>query len=356
MVSNLPKKSNKKSSESIKGPVFLIKPASKMAGLDYLHISLIILVIILIAVSFALASFKRGIIIQNNTQACANSISYQNQNITNSNAALRSVERLIGSYKNTNTSFDLLPFYTLVNESNVSYSPFTHLWTVVIPYIDPLYYYKKFYVVSVVNSSFYPKYIALSMPMPNLTSSSYVAAPGILAINTTPCSSTLPIPVDMISDPYGPYTINAIYQAINISKEYGNKINMNYFFIFSKYSDEMYSQYGINETQLMGKYLFCASKQSRFPAFMGNFTKVFSGTPLSNQMLYMIANASGLNMNNMNSCLSTSAKALADQEMLVSGIYKIIFTPSYVINCEYQTIPPFANRTINYSIQQYMIR
>ena len=43
-----------------KEPVFIIRPASKHLGLDYLHILLIALVIILIVLAFALSTFQRA--------------------------------------------------------------------------------------------------------------------------------------------------------------------------------------------------------------------------------------------------------------------------------------------------------
>ena len=43
-----------------KEPVFIIRPAMKNYGLDYLHISLIVLVIILVGLALALSFFKQG--------------------------------------------------------------------------------------------------------------------------------------------------------------------------------------------------------------------------------------------------------------------------------------------------------
>jgi len=48
-----------------KEPVFIVKPALKRGGLDYLHISLIALVIVLIALAFSLAFFKQGTVVKN---------------------------------------------------------------------------------------------------------------------------------------------------------------------------------------------------------------------------------------------------------------------------------------------------
>jgi hypothetical protein len=57
-----------------KEPVFIVKPALKNFGLDYLHIILIALVIILIALAFALSTFKQGTIITNCQNSTTSSI------------------------------------------------------------------------------------------------------------------------------------------------------------------------------------------------------------------------------------------------------------------------------------------
>ncbi len=237
-----------------KEPVFLVKSASKHGGLDYLHIGLIALVIVLIALSFSLANFKSVIVCQ------------------------------YGVSK------------------------------------------------SITNNS--------------------VIAQGVVSVSgKTTCVSNTPEPVYLITDPYAPGAISSILQAINISKAHSNEINMSYKFVFSGYSISKYKNYGEEQTQLLGAYLACGSTQKEFPQFMNTLNTVYNGSPLPNDTLYSMAQASGFNMSSFGNCMANAPATLLRQEQLAS-FYNVTFTPVFIANCKYEAIPATALDAINYSIEQ----
>src|SRR5271168_1470309 len=130
-------KISSKSKITSKEPVFIVKPAFKNFGLDYLHIILIALVIVLVVLAFALSTFKQGVVVTN-CQYGNNVSGSCNTTMHNSSQALGAAERDLASYSKINTSLSLIPYYSLVNRSEVSYLPQSKKWLVIVPYIDPL--------------------------------------------------------------------------------------------------------------------------------------------------------------------------------------------------------------------------
>jgi len=326
-------------------PVYILKPAFKRGGLDYLHISLIAFVIILIALAYALSTFKTTLI-----------CSYGTLNSTcitpkhNSTQALGAAERILASYSTMNSSLSLLPYYALVNRSTVEYLSNTSEWLIVIPYINPFTNETLSFSMLVNDSN-----LSLVLPFqqtiaPLVYVNNKVVAPGTISLyGRTDCSSSAPIPTYSITDPYAPGALQSILRATNASKRYDGEVNITYYFIFTGNAAQLYRAYGVNETQLMGAYLKCATGQGKLGAFTSNLTTAFHGYPLSNSTLSQVAAESYLNASLLSTCLKTVYISLEYQARL-AAFYNVTQTPTFIINCRYQTLPQTLDKAINYAL------
>jgi len=341
---------DKKNKINSKEPVFIIKPVSKNFGLDYLHIMLIVLVIILIVFAFALSTFKQGIVVTN-CQFGANANATCNSTVHNSTQALSAAEKYLASYSNINTSLSLIPYFALVNQSKVSYLVQGKEWLVIIPYKDPLLKGTTFNISLLLydsNLTLASSFLQTLKPVTPTNNS--VVALGAVAISNEPiCKTSTPIPVYVITDPYSPNLINTLNTSIAAGKAYGDKINVTYHVIFSGYSEQYYSSYGVQQTQALGDYLQCASRQEKFPQFVSNLSLAYNGRPIPNQTLGDIAAGSGLNSSEFSGCMDNVTTILNIQAQF-ANLYHTVSTPSLIVNCRYSTIPQSLNYAINYSL------
>jgi hypothetical protein len=345
------KRTEKMSKISSKEPVFIIKPAFKNYGLDYLHISLLALVIILVALAFALSTFKQGVVLTN-CQYGSDANGTCNTTIHNSTQALAAAEKVIAAYSNVNTTLSLIPYFSLINQSKVSYLVQTKQWLVVVPYIYP-YDTSKAYNISLLlydsNLTLVNSFIQTLRPA-TPTNNSVVALGTVSIYGQAACKTATPIPVYVVADPYAPGVLNTLNTSIKVAKQYGNKINVSYFFIFSGYSIQNYGGFGVNQTQQLGRYMECASKQQgRFPQFMSNLSIAYTGKPLANNTLYDVELGSGLNTSEFGTCMQNVTRTLNIQAEFAT-LYHIISTPTIIVNCRYSTIPQSMNYAINYSL------
>lgn len=334
---------NQKKSVTKKEPVFIIRPVRNNLGLDYLHISLVILVVALVALAFGISWSRPG------PQACQ----YGALNGTcsmpvhNSSQALLGAERVIASYASLNSSLSLLPYFALVNQSSVSYVPGDSQWYVSVPYIDPISKSRIFRV----SFNLYDSNLSLATPYTQMISpvsytNNSVAGLGSVSLSgRSLCQTSAPIPVYLITDPYSPGALGAISIAANASRAYSGQVNTSYYFVFGQPSTRFYKGSGIAQTQALGQYLSCASRQPGFAGYAANVSQVFTGTPISNSTLYDIAIASRLNTTQLNTCLANVSVAL-DHQAQLANLYDLQYSPGFVVNCKYGTIP----ETLNYSI------
>ncbi len=335
-------------------PVMLVRPAVKSLGLDYLHVSLIILVAILIALAFALSLFRPGPLVSN----CSYGITANGTCTAPEHTAaeaLNASERVLASYATTNSILSLLPYYSLPNQSVVSYISNQSEWLVTIPYKDPTVNYTKFYFnILLYNSNLSVAHAFVQAPLPASITHDRVSAYGAVSIyGKTACTfaPNAPVPVYGFIDPYAPGAILALESGINASNKI-HSANVSYKFIFTGYSLALYKTYGVNATQQNGADLWCASMQpSRFPAYLANYSILFNGDPISASNLYQVAQGSGLNLSEFNACLASAPQKLNAQAAFAQ-YYGVETTPMYVVDCQYQTIPQTLGAAINYSLQQ----
>lgn len=332
-----------------KEPVFIIRPASKSLGLDYMHIMLIVLVIILIALAFSLSTFKKSVVL-NCQYGSMNGTC--NSTIHTSAQALAAAEKYLASYSSINTTLSLLPYYTYVNQSSVNYLPSGKEWLVAFRYLNPLVKNGQIFNISFLmydsNLSLANSFTQTLKPV-SMGNNSVAAFGTVNLYNQSICRTSKPIPVYVITDPYSPGMINTLFTAINTSRAYTNSINVSYFFIFSGYSQHFYNGFGIEQTQLMGKYLLCASNQPNFPQFVSNLSIAYPGYPMTNGTLYQVSLGSGLNTSELVGCLQNVTTRLNYQADF-ANLLNIVSTPTIIVNCKYSTIPQTINYAINYSL------
>ncbi len=300
-----------KSSNMKEDHLLLIKPASKRFGLDYLHITLIVLVVILVALAFALTTFKVGTL----TVPCQYGLATNGTCAApqhTSSQVLASAEKYLAAYSTVNSSLSLLPFYSEPNNASVTYLSNSSTWLVQVPYLDPQALSQKFYFSMVLSDKtllLQKSYVQTINPL-STTNNQAVALGTVSLAGKVTCAASAPIPVYPIIDIYAPGGVAAISSAINASQKYGHALNMSYKFIVSGFAEGKYSGYGVNQTVNTMGSLLCASTQPKFPAFFKNFSIVFIGNPLSNDTLGQVASGSGLNMTQYISCLKNSSIAV----------------------------------------------
>lgn len=341
----------KKANTKLSGrePVFIVKPAFRNFGLDYLHIALIVLVVILVALAFALSTFKQGTVITNCQYGNVNGTC--NTTVHNNTQVLAAAERILAGYSNFNTSLSLVPYYSLINQSKTDYLSDQKEWLVTVPYIDPLAKDTVFNVSMLLydsNLSLAGSYI--QSVRPQITTNNTVVGLGTVNLyGESACKTTAPVPVYVVVDPYSPDVLGTFDYAINASRHFSNKVNVSYFLIFSGYSQQYYAGYGEAYTQQMGKYMYCASGQHNFPQFVSNLSIAYTGKPLTNLTLYDVALGSSLNTTQLNACIANSTTAL-DYQSEFANLYHIVSTPTVIVNCKYSTLPQTLGYSINYSL------
>ena len=333
-------------------PVFIVKRASRMGGLDYLHITLIALVILLVVVAFALSVFKQGVVLENCqygivNNTCAPSPS---QNATAQANVIAAAGRVLAGYQNFSSALSILPYYSLMNKSHAYYMQANGTWLVTIPYLDPFENNTEYNISILLYKNLSLDNIFLSTAKPAILSNYSTVSFGTVDLtNKYLCNYSTPIPVYLITDPYAPGTIAAIKRAMNTSSQYSGKINMNYYFIFSDYSINLYKQYGVAATQRLGDYLVCASHQPQFGQFIDDLSTVDTSIPQSSSVLYSVVQASGINTTSFDNCLASVSEPLDAQSQFAS-LYNINVLPTFIVNCKYQTLPQTLDSAINYTL------
>ncbi len=324
-----------------------------MGGLDYLHITLIALVILLVMVAFALSVFKQGVVLENCPYGIVNNTCAPapSQNAAAQANVIAAAGRVLAGYQNFSSTLSILPYYSLINESHAYYIRANSTWLVTVPYLDPFENDTE-YNISIIlykNLSLDNIFLSTEKPTP-LGNYSTVSFGTVDLTNKYMCNYSTPIPVYLITDPYAPGTIAAIKEAMNASSQYPGKIGMNYYFIFSDYSIGLYKQYGVAATQRLGDYLVCASHQPQFKQFIDDLSTVDTSIPQSNGVLYSVAQASGINTTSFDNCLATVSEPL-DAQAQFASLYNINVLPTFIINCKYQALPQTLDSAINYTLR-----
>ncbi len=327
---------------NVKEPAFIVKPVARNFGMDYLHLALLALVVILVALLFAVNSMKPVHVV---TSCSGASCALQPQH--NASQAISAAEHLLPYYANINSTASLLPYYSIANESNASYIPSIGEWMVRIPYIDPLANDSKYNLTIFLGDNSLnvtSAYITYLRPIsnPNLT----VTKLGSIDVSSqAQCASKPPYPVYFVTDPYAPGALQSLKAAIKYGQSEGSQVNMSYYFVIGKYALSKYQGYGAYNTDNIARYLTCASRTAQFSSFVSNLTTAFDGSPLSNATLLDVVLGSGENSNGISTCLANATQSLNYQSELVRT-YHITSTPIFVVDCKYVALP----QTLGYAV------
>ncbi len=324
--------------EAVKEPSVVIKPLGRMGGLDTIHVSLIVLVVIMAGLLLAVTwnSTVQPVTLQQNC-------TYQAQNGTcitplhNSSQVRMAVEKFIAGYAYNNTSESLFPYTTAVNSMSITFIPVSREWYVTVPTQD-LYSNTTFsleFIFNDVNSTITPFTQAVS---PNISTDNYVQSYGVVSLyGKAACSVSTPAQVYWFIDPYSPGSIHSLVTLSSLETS-SNDIQAHIEVLYTQYSAQIAKSYGINNTQAFGKYVFCASQQSNFTSFADTLNSVYNGQYMSPSLLATLAKNSGLNSSALQICIANSSEIISRQSV-IAKYYNVTSTPIAVTNCEYQSIP-----------------
>jgi hypothetical protein len=322
----------KNNTDDIKEPSIVIRPLTRFGGLDNIHIALLALVVILILFTLVI-SYTKQITITNATstnQSCAygasNGTCFMPQH--NASQILSLSKRILASYNNLNNSLSLLPYYTNVNSMNASYVPAIKSWYVHMQVINPTNSTSTFtfsFLISDLDTSSVT--VLQQQVKPSTISNNYVASQGVIKISgRSTCSGTSPTSAYWFIDPYTPGSISSLSNLTTIQARYGSKANITLKILYGQYSQSIGDQFGVNNSRALGRYLLCASEQPRFPSFVQALQSVYTNGYTSPSTLSAISNSSGMNVSNINSCISSSGAAINNQALLAL-YYNVTSTP-----------------------------
>ncbi|MDE1823386.1 MAG: hypothetical protein KGI00_00975 [Candidatus Micrarchaeota archaeon] len=342
---------SKKDKIDIDEPSIIVKPLSKFGGLDNIHVALLGLVVILILL-LLVVSYNKQVLVKNvsSNSTCV----YGAVNGTcvtphyNSSQIKGITERLLASYANLNTSLSLIPYITNVSAIEAQYMPSAKEWYVSVRANNPLQNrsFNLSAVISDTDGSVVMTFIETINPTP--LSSNYVASAGIVRLyGKVPClQGNGAVPVYWFIDPYAPGALQSLQNYTQLQRSFGSKVNMSLEILYSQYSQNIGKADGQDNTQQLGKYLFCASAQRNFANFSGSLSS-FQGY-ISPGTLSSMANISKLDIAQLNSCLASSQSTINAQAILAQ-YYNITTTPVAVADCQYMAIPQTARSAICYS-------
>lgn len=328
----------------------VLKPIGPLGGLDNIHVGLIALVIILIGLLLVVShSFLQ--IIGNSTNTSGNCVygTFNGSCITpmhNLSQVKQQVGQILASYAYVNGSLSILPYFSSMQNFSAQYLPQSSQWLASVPVTNPAN-----------NNRFYASFILydsnLTLVRPYLQTSStskvvdnYVVSQGVIRLaGKSVCLQQNPVQMYWFVDPYAPGSISSLDNLTSVQSKFGSNLNATVKIVFGSSSLAIANKFNVNNTQALGKYVYCASKQSNFTNFIANLQSLYSGAYLSPSYLNIIANQSHFNNATFNSCLATATPALNAQALLAE-YYNVTTTPSVVTGCIYQSIPQTAKESV----------
>ncbi|MEM3180924.1 MAG: hypothetical protein QXY86_00870 [Candidatus Micrarchaeaceae archaeon] len=333
---------NKSREKGAKEPRIIVKPIGRFGGLDGIHLALIIVIMLLIALLLVVSYSKPVIIKQANNTTIA-------KPIHNSTEVLEQVQKLLASYSTANSSLSLLPYITEVQNASATYVPSAKEWLVKVPAENPstgIAFSLSFLVNDTNISNVLP---LIQTAMPSVIGNNSVVYQGVIKLyNKYQCSTQKPLQLYWFIDPYAPGSVRSLLNATALGSEFGKNISIDIKIFSTQATQAIAKTYGIANAQLLGKFIFCASNQSGFAAFVSNLNSEYTGSFMSLSELSNIANESGLNYAPLMQCVNSS-QAIINNQALLAQYYNITQTPSTVVDCEYMTIPETARNAICYA-------
>ena len=339
---------NGKISKKNDEPKIVIKPIGRFGGLDGIHISLLILLVITLAFLLYISYARQSIVILTNQTQNSSSCSYGYVNGTcitplhNATQIEKIFEQYLAGYSTATGQESLLPFIANISKIKAFYLSNSRSWLVTVAekYLGSN---NTFLFSAIINDSNTNQIIPSVQTIKplNITNDS-VAGYGYLKLsNKVSCTNSTTTPIYWFIDPYSPGSINSLYYLQNISKKFNKTVLTNIDILYTQYSQEIANSKGLTNATLLGKYLFCASEQSSFNTFASTLNSSYENTYMSSSLLSSIARNSGLNISKLSSCIS-SAGTTINRQAILAKYYNITSSPSVIIGCQYEALPQTA--------------
>ncbi len=338
-----------KLSKKINEPSILVRPVSRLGGLDNIHLALMVLVVILVLLLIEM-SFSTKITVVNSTcQNCSTGTAQHSASHTSAQALLQA-EHILASYSNYNNSLSLLPYISNVSGAKVSYLQDSGEWYVSIPYTGPIN--GKSYTFGVlISDSNFSKFSPLAQTIsPASISQNYVVSQGVVKLHgeTTCTAQNGAVPVYWFIDPYAPGAVSSLLNATRLQSTFGANVNLSVKLLTSQYSLQVADTYGLNNTLLLGKYLICGSTQSNFTAFVNAVNATYQDRYMPAYLLRELAAQSGINSTSFNSCLASS-QGIINGQYVQAKYYNITSSSAVLTSCQYLSVPQTAKNAVCYS-------
>lgn len=343
----------KSKKDSIKEPSVVIRPIGSFGGLDSIHIALIILVAVVVALLLAVAYTKPLPIILNSTSSLNCTYAVQDGKCVLPTSTPGQIEHdaesFLASYNNVNTSLSLLPYYSDVSRMNLTYNPSNGEWYVSIPAINP-YNNQSLELAMMINDKNTSKITPLIQTIsPAIRTSDFVVSKGVVQIpNQSACSVQSPLQIYWFVDPYSSGGLASLENMTSLESRFKSQVSADVEILFTQSSQNIAATYGLNNSLALGSYLFCASNQSSFSAFLSKVNQNYNGGYIPASLLSALAGQSGINSSKMNSCLATVG-TLINRQAVLAKYYNITSTPSIVTDCRYLSIPETEVEAIHYA-------
>ncbi|MDE1828490.1 MAG: hypothetical protein KGH65_05000 [Candidatus Micrarchaeota archaeon] len=330
-------------------PKIVVRPIGRLGGLDGIHVALILLVAILAAL----------LLVVSNSQPITNSTGSLNCTFGSVNGTcapmhnLSSVKMRVGqilaSYAFVNGSLSVLPYFSSMQNLSAEYIPQSKEWFASVPATNPLTG-ERFYTSFLL----YDSNLTLVRPYIQTVSTSkvvsnYVVSAGVVQLSgKVACLQQKPLQQYWFIDPYAPGSIASLNNLTSIQQRFGGGLNATIKIVSGSATLAIAQKQNVNNTQALGKYIFCAAPQSNFTRFVANLQSFFSNTYIAPSFLAQLANQSRLNLTSLNSCIATSTPTL-NAQVILAQYYNITATPSVVTDCTYQSIPQTASKAVCYA-------
>ncbi len=334
-------------------PKILVKPLGRYGGLDNIHLSLIVLVAILVTLLLVISYYKPPIMPSTQNNNCTYAYNgLCSEPIHNASMISKIAAQELASYNYVNTSLSLIPYISDVNNESISYMPKESDWYVNVPMKNP----GSNTIVNfgmLINDKNVSDIVPfLQTVRPQTTPNQYVVSKGVVKLGgKVSCNQSGPLQVYWFIDPYANGNIRSLFNAVNISSEYGKNVSVSTYILSTQSTQAMISTYGIGALNL-GKYVYCASRQENYADFVKALNISYVGTYIPQSTLQDIANSSGLNMSQLNSCIASSQTVINRQAVLAS-YYNITSTPTVVTDCQYLSIPQTESEALCYADKRF---
>ena len=347
----------KNQNKKIKEPSVVIKPLGKLGGLDGIHITLIILLVLALIILLYITYAKQSIIVLTNQSSSNQTLNltncqygYSNNScitpLHNATQIKKIFENFLASYTYTNTSLSVIPYTSEVNQIKEYYSPNTKTWILTVPekYLNT----NSTFIFSAIINDLNVTQILPSVQTikPTLSSKNSVSGYGYISLlNKTSCITSNSTPIYWFIDPYAAGSISGLSYLENIQNKFNTTVAPEIDILYTQSSQEVANQYGLQNATLIGKYLFCSSKQPNFNKFVFTLNASYQNQYVSPNELNSIAKNSELNISQLTQCISSS-QTIINRQSVLADYYNVTSSSSVIIGCKYQAIPQTAYQTL----------